>query len=136
MLPVISTRVHGFLDYVIAAYLLFFPWIYGFYNYTWGPWIMMITGLTIAIYSIITRYELGYAGLISIRMHLWFDFIAGLFLAASPWLLHFSEVVYVPHLIGGIALIILSVFTRARARHSPNPKLSPRSPAAPPERIG
>ena len=98
MISIISTRIHGIFDYIIAAYLILCPWVYGFWSYTFGPWIMMIVGVLLLIYSVMTRYELGYVGLISMTTHLWFDLVAGVFLFFSPWILNYSERVHVPQM--------------------------------------
>jgi hypothetical protein len=39
------------------------------------------------------------------------DLIAGLFLAASPWIFGFSDLVFWPHLIVGILEILVSIMT-------------------------
>jgi len=56
------------------------------------------------------------------RGHLTIDIIAGIFLAISPWLFGFSEIVYWPHLLVGIAEIGAGLMTKTvpayGARHS------------------
>ena len=43
------------------------------------------------LYSVFTDYELGLFELLSSRIHLRIDFVWGLLLAASPWLLGFGD---------------------------------------------
>lgn len=125
LFPIISTRIHGILDYVVAAIFIVLPWIVGFSNYMYGPWIMMIVGVLNIIYSVMTRYELGYTGLISMRTHLLFDLILGAFLLSSPWLLNFEHRLISPHIIGGSVMIITSLCTQVNAGKKPDTKLYP-----------
>ena len=46
------------------------------------------------------------------KTHLTLDFIAGLFLALSPWLFGFNDWVFLPHLIIGIGEMGASLMTK------------------------
>lgn len=65
-----------------------------------------------------TDYEGGARKVISMSTHLTMDVIAGIFLAASPWLLNFNEQVYLPHLIVGILEIGAGLFTETESQHA------------------
>ena len=108
----ISTKTHGVLDYVVGIVLIAAPWIFGFA--TGGPamWIPVIIGAMSLIYALVTDYELGLVALLPVKAHLAIDVIAGLFLAASPWLFGFAELVYLPHLIVGILMVGAGLFTQ------------------------
>ena len=114
LLPVLPTRLHGLLDYLGALILIGMPWTNGFTQYTWAPWIMFIMGIGVMLYSLFTRYEWGYAGLISMRTHLWLDIISGLILVISPWAFGFSSHVYEPHVITGAVMIGIALITRTK----------------------
>jgi hypothetical protein len=59
-----------------------------------------------------TAYELGVLRIIPMSMHLVFDGAAGALLAASPFLLGFSDQVYEPHLAFGLVAVTASLITR------------------------
>lgn len=135
MISLIPTKLHGILDYIVSSILILLPWIAGFTIYNGACWVMVILGILGIIYSLMTRYELGYVGLISMQTHLIFDTILGLFLMTSPWLLNFAQYVYSPHVIAGAVILVVVIFTRPDSTKSPKPDLSPRSPGKPPEEV-
>lgn len=108
----IPTRVHGMLDYLVGLLLIASPWLFGFAE-EGGPaqWIPIILGVGVLIYSLLTRYELGVAGLIPVPVHLGLDAMSGLLLAVSPWLFGFADVVWLPHLIFGLLEIGVALTT-------------------------
>jgi len=108
----LSTRVHGVLDYVMGLLLIASPWLFGFGTGGAETWVPVILGMSVIFYSLITDYELGVTPGISMKTHLWLDGISGLFLAASPWLFGFSETVFLPHLILGIAEFLAAITTQ------------------------
>lgn len=127
----IPTRIHGVLDYLIGAVLIAAPWIFGFANAGPETWVPVLVGAGLIIYSLFTNYELGLVGLISVRGHLRIDIIAGLFLAASPWIFGFADVVWAPHLIVGLIAIGIGMMTQiapraATANHHGTPSVGRR----------
>lgn len=102
---VLSTRAHGFVDYLTAALLLAAPWLLGFAQGGAETWIPVLLGLSAAGYSLSTDYELGVWRRIQMPVHLWLDAIGGLVLAASPWLFAFDSRVWIPHLVIGLGEI-------------------------------
>lgn len=113
----LSTKVHGVLDYLMGLVLISSPWIFGFDEGGAEARIPMILGIGVILYSLLTDYELGAYRTLSMRTHLWLDGISGLFLAASPWLFAFSDTVYMPHLVLGLAEFLASVTTEKVPRH-------------------
>lgn len=109
----ISTKTHGILDYIGGIVLIISPWLFGFA--TGGPaqWIPVILGLMIIGVSIFTRYELGAVRLIPMSTHLMIDIVTGLFLAVSPWLFGFADIVFWPHLLLGLLEAGAGFFTRS-----------------------
>lgn len=98
----ISTRMHGLADYAVGALLIIAPYILGFANGGIEQWLPMLLGLSVVIYSMLTRYEWGLLPIIDMPVHLGLDMGGGLLLAVSPWLFGFADVVWAPHLIIGL----------------------------------
>ena len=110
----ISTRAHGVLDYLMGLLLIASPWILGF-GYTSNTievWLPPAVGGLVILYSAFTDYEFGVSRLIPMRTHLLLDVLGGLFLAASPWIFGFSERLFLPHLILGLAEVGAGLMTR------------------------
>jgi hypothetical protein len=109
---VISTKAHGVLDYMMGLLLIASPWLFNFANGGAEQWIPIILGAGAIVYSLMTNYEMGAMKTISMPTHLMLDLMSGILLAASPWLFGFADVVYLPHLILGIAEIGASLMTQ------------------------
>ena len=107
----ISTKTHGVLDYLMGVILIAAPWVLGFARQGAETWVPVVLGAGAIIYSLMTNYELGMTKVISMRTHLGLDMMSGIFLALSPWIFGFSDVVYLPHLILGIAELGASLMT-------------------------
>jgi hypothetical protein len=80
-MALISTRLHGVIDYTSAAVLFGLP-----RAARWSPgltrWLTGLSAFTV-LYSLCTRYELGLVKLIPFRGHLALDVVdAGLLLSA------------------------------------------------------
>ena len=109
---VIPTKVHGVLDYLSGLLLIASPWLFDFANGGAAQWVPVLVGATILLVSLVTDYELSVAKLVPMRTHLALDVLSGALLAASPWLFGFSELVYWPHLLLGVAEIGAGLLTR------------------------
>ncbi len=118
----IDSKTHGYLDYATALLLIASPWIFGFWAGGAESWVPIILGVGLAFYSLLTDYELSITKGISLKAHLTMDVISGLFLAFSPWLFQFSELVYLPHLIIGIMEVGAGLMTHTypayKTRHT------------------
>ena len=110
----ISTKVHGILDYLVAIILMSAPWLLGFAHNGAETWVPVILGAGTIVYSLFTDYEWGARRSLSMRTHLAIDLANGIFLAVSPWLFGFSEYVYLPHLVLGIFEIGASLMTKTQ----------------------
>ncbi len=99
----LPSRLHGVIDYLWGVALLATPWLFGFADVAAAKWLAVVFGLGAILYSAVTDYELGLVRILPMVLHLGLDGLAGAFLAASPWLFGFADVVYLPHLILGIA---------------------------------
>jgi hypothetical protein len=120
----IATKTHGYLDYLVGALLIAAPWLFNFYEGGSESWVPIILGSGTIVYSLITDYELGLVNVIPMRIHLMVDLVAGIFLAASPWLFGFSDIIIWPHLVVGIMEILVSLMTDPNTRYAPVGKSS------------
>jgi hypothetical protein len=109
---VLSTRVHGYIDYATGLLLIIAPYLLGFANGGPAQYVPMIVGFAIIGMSLVTDYELSLAKLVPMSVHLGADVLAGALLAASPWLFGFADRVFWPHLIIGIFEIGAGLMTQ------------------------
>ncbi len=117
----IPTRMHGVLDYGMAAVLIVAPWLFGFADNGAAMAIPIVVGLTVVAYSLFTNYELGLVRRLSMPTHLVLDGIGGLLLLVSPWLFAFADTVWVPHVIFGL----LEIGAAALTQRTPSPQQQP-----------
>jgi hypothetical protein len=90
------------IDYPMSLLLIALPWIGGFATSGAPMWIPISAGLAMFVLSTMTAYEAGLLKLVSMRMHLTLDAMLGIFIAGSPWLFGFSDVVWLPFIILGL----------------------------------
>jgi hypothetical protein len=107
----LPTRLHARIDIGIAAIAIASPWLFGFSGSTLATAASVAAGLVVLAYSLLTDYELGISRSLQITVHLWCDGVVGLLLSISPWLLGFDQVAWIPHIVLGIALILLAFFS-------------------------
>jgi branched-subunit amino acid transport protein len=115
----IPTRIHGYLDYIVGVVLIAAPWIFQFSEHTAATAVPIVLGVGLILYSLLTDYELGAFRVLPMAMHNVLDIIAGAFLAASPWIFGFADEsanVWVPHLLAGIAAVVLGLVTEQHPR--------------------
>lgn len=120
----ISTKTHAVNDYIFGAALIVIPLFYLTDENSPAVWVPVCIGALLLLQSLLTDYEISMANLIPIKVHLGMDVLAGVVLAASPWLFQFSERVWVPHVVVGILEIGLALTTRVHRTdpaHYPNP---------------
>lgn len=119
MFPVIPTRVHGVLDYMVGLTLMALPFILGFGGNNAATWIMVLGGSATIVYSLCTDYELGLAPLIPMRGHLAIDAVMGAFMVVSPWVLGFADYVAAPHVIAGLTELAAVALSSSKPAHGP-----------------
>jgi hypothetical protein len=116
-MKIISTRVHGILDYLMGVVLIAAPWLLDFNRGGAETWVPVALGAGVILYSLFTNYEYSISKSIPMKTHLTLDVISGAFLAASPWIFNFDEFVYLPHLILGILEIGAGAMTETTSRY-------------------
>jgi len=115
----ISSRVHGALDYIVGLLLILAPYLFGFADGSAAQIVPMVLGASTILYSLVTRYELSVARLIPYRLHLLIDAASGLLLLASPWLFGFADRIASPHVPVGLVELVVVALSWAGARHQP-----------------
>lgn len=114
----IPTRFHGILDYIVGIFMIIAPWVLDFSDNDAATWAIVIAGVLVLLQTIMTDFEVGLIRRIPMKSHLTMDFILGLALAVSPWVLNFDERVYMPHLIIGVFSMLASLTTHRVPSHS------------------
>jgi hypothetical protein len=114
----ISRKFHAVLDYMTGVLLIVSPWLFGFADVNAAKLVAVVMGIVMLVMSFLTDYEGGGKKVLSMSTHLTMDLLSGIFLAVSPWLFNFSDLVYLPHLIIGILEIGASLFTERSSQHS------------------
>lgn len=106
----ISTKVHGYLDYLMGLVLLLCPLFLEIQDGA-ASTILIILGAGVLLYSLITDYELGLLKILGMKTHLMIDLIGGIFLAVSPWLFGFADENWWLFVVLGVAEIGASLLT-------------------------
>lgn len=98
----------------MGALLIVSPWLFGFADEGGAArWVPIVLGAGVILYSLVTKYELGLAGLIPMAVHLGLDVGGGLLLAVSPWLFGFADRVWVPHVAFGLLEVGAALLTKS-----------------------
>src|SRR5215203_3005762 len=96
---VITTGVHGALDYLASGANLAFPRMLGLREAPWAVLVPRIDGVAGASYSLLTDYELGALKVLPMPAHLAFDAAKG----ARYWL---------PHVLMGVADVLAAATSK------------------------
>ena len=117
----ISRKAHAVMDYVVGILLIAAPWIFGFSDVTAAKWCAITVGVLTLVMSLMTDFEGNRKKPIPMATHLTMDVIMGIFLAISPWLFGFNDVVYLPHLVVGLLAIGAGLCTVRTTSHIHTP---------------
>jgi accessory gene regulator protein AgrB len=110
-MKILTTKAHGFIDYINGLLMIACPWILSFSNQTMASYILIVSGIVTILHSLATDYECGAICQINMQQHLKIDMITGLILAASPLIIHME--VMAPHIILGLLTIGLAFVTHS-----------------------
>lgn len=91
--------------------MFFAPQLFGFSDNETATSVTMAVGVFIILSELITTSRISPLKLVPMRIHLVLDYLTGVFLAVSPWVFGFSDVVWVPHLLVGILTVGYAAFT-------------------------
>jgi hypothetical protein len=105
-LRVISTGVHGTLDYLASGVNLILPWLLRLEDEPPAALVPRLAGGMGAGYSLIIDYELGAVKVLPMTVHFALDAAKGALLVSSPWLFGFARNgprYWLPHVLVGTA---------------------------------
>jgi len=103
------------MDYIGGIVLIGTPWALGLPIGGPETWIPVTIGVLMLGAAMFTDYEFGLVRMIPMPMHLGMDAMLGVVLAISPWMFHFEQIVWIPHLVVGVAEIGGALMTQTRA---------------------
>jgi hypothetical protein len=112
--------VHGLIDYFFGLGLILIPYLLGFSGGGAAQWVIWIFGFAIIGMSLLTKFEAGLIRVVPVPVHLAIDGLAGLIVAASPWIFGFAEQVWVPHVVLGLLEVGLALVTRTAPARMPS----------------
>ena len=109
--------MHGMLDYPAGILLIAAPWIFGFSDIDAARNVAIVIGAVVIVQSLMTDYEFSVADVLPLSAHLTMDVLAGIVLAASPWIFRFADEgteawLPLPHLVFGLGLIAAGLMTQ------------------------
>lgn len=119
----IPTKLHAVMDYVMGILLIGVPlfWADSAGVPSAAVWTPVVVGALMLLQSVMTDYELSLANVLPMSAHLAMDAIAGIVLAASPWLFGFADVIWWPHLLLGLGEIGAALTTETHRREPARP---------------
>jgi hypothetical protein len=110
----IPSSAHGFFDYIGGLLLIILPFMLLPTDVTSIATIIpVIAGAIIIIMALFTNFELGLVKKIGMANHLVMDNILGVLLAITPWIFGFYQITFVFHLVAGIIIFTLGMFTNS-----------------------
>ena len=108
-MKMISTNIHGLIDYIMGILLIAIPWSYPAIYPDYALFVPSVVGTGIILYSIFTRYERGLIKIIPMSVHLSLDVMAAIILGISPWIFGFNKQVFLPHVLISIFMLIIII---------------------------
>jgi hypothetical protein len=128
----ISPRIHGMLDYAVAAALIAVPLVLDFAaSSVIAATLSVAAGLGLAVYSLLTDYSAGVRDLIPWRMHLTLDAVAAVALLAAPFVLGFGGIARGFYVTVAVAVLAVVATTQLETDTAPEPAQGPARPGAP-----
>lgn len=111
-MKLIKDTQHGVIDYAVAIALIAAPYMLGFKSINpLAHWLSVSAGVGLFIYSLLTSYSAGARKMISFKLHLALDFIAGVIFIIAPFLFGLERTIRAYYLIIGVAIIVVVMCT-------------------------
>lgn len=121
----IPLKVHNVLDYIIGAFLVVVPWMFGLAEITAARNLFMFAGLALIVYSLFTNYYYAVARVIPLGVHMTMDALLGIIVILAPAFFGYRDQLtdgqYATHIVLGIAAVGLVALTRPRTEAAKTP---------------
>ena len=65
-----TLKTHNIIDYVLGAFLLVSPWLFGFDQIVEARVLFLLSGVVLITYSLITNYYFSVARIIPLGVHI------------------------------------------------------------------
>jgi len=118
-MKIISSTVHGFIDYATAFALIAAPFIVFPAGAPAAAFLLSIgAGVSLVIYSLITDYSISARKAVPFKVHLLIDFLAGVTFIAAPFVLGFYGVTKTYFLVMGAAVVLVVLLTDSNTKES------------------
>lgn len=98
----VNTKAHAIVDYALGVVLLLSGWLFQFRGMHPANDVSLVAGSIALVNAALTRFEFGAVQVLPLRVHIAVDIVAGLLLAASPWLFGFAYQTHKAHLVFGL----------------------------------
>jgi hypothetical protein len=108
----VPTQFHGIVDYLVGLLVIGLPYFLGLSGHRL---VLIILGVSVILYSLLTDYELGAVRFLRIRFHLLLDALFGISMLISPWLFDFPADRRWPVYVIGVLALVLAMTTQIRA---------------------
>ncbi|WP_438020600.1 hypothetical protein WMF18_16645 [Sorangium sp. So ce315] len=114
-MKILSPRVHGYIDYAVAALFLLAPSLFGFSGLP--ETLCYILGAVHVGMTLLTAYPLGAAKIIPFPVHGALEAVVAVFLVAAPWLFSFDEAAAARNffIVSGVAVVLVWLVTDYRS---------------------
>jgi len=131
-MQIIHPRLHGALDYTVAAALIAFPIVFDFgAESTAALLISLVAGVGLAVYSALTDYAAGVRRLVPWRVHLALDAVAALGLLAAPFAFGFDGLARAFYVAVAVSvLVVVALSQRNVEAASSTPRAAPHAALA------
>jgi hypothetical protein len=128
----ISPRIHGILDYAVAAALIGVPFVLDFAASSLIAAVLSVAaGVGLAVYSLLTDYAAGVRDLIPWWVHLTLDAVAAGVLLAAPFAFGFGGIARGFYVTVAVAVLAVVATTQLETDATPEPARGTASPGAP-----
>jgi hypothetical protein len=106
----ISTKMHGYLDYLMALVQIALPGVLQFDYKTTAGLIPVCLGIFIILYSLITNYEMGLLQVLPMKVHFALDIVGAVVLLMFALFSDFSKTVRVAYLvIAALEIVVVAL---------------------------
>ena len=111
---IITSRVHGLLDYMSAIVLILAPSVLEFNEVSpYAYWLSVIAGVILILYSLMTDYDFSIGMLIPLTTHLVIDFSAGVLFILWPFIFDFTGLALAYYLVMGFGILLVVGLTQS-----------------------